>query len=450
MGKIPETARGEREMDSLGVYMRGLNELGEYSAEQQNRLCRSFQQISDELREAVCELGFVPQEYLRFITAIQENGSETADIFLVSAIKELGRNRQEQLDSLQAWKADISDLYSRLQEAFDSGGDCDALRREMANVLKRYRLTLQHIYILLDVGCNYFRMLDKNFQWGHPPVIPEDADISFIEGKLLIRRDGIARQVQNLSAALRRMHQVRNELVEANLKLVVSIARRYSNHKLMLGDLIQEGNLGLMRALERIDFSLGYRFSTYASWWIRHRIARAVSNTQRVIRLPMHMIKLINDINHAEQRFIQLHDREPSVGELAKILKLPAARVSAVRKMAVQTVSLQSQIGHDEDSAELGNFIADTTARTPEAELNRKVVKERLYEMLKTLSEREQQLLIMRFGLFGQPAFTLAEISAHFHLTRERCRQIELRLLAKLRTPEKLKYIDGSVDFDDF
>ena len=146
MGKIPETARGEREMDSLGVYMRGLNELGEYSAEQQNRLCRSFQQISDELREAVCELGFVPQEYLRFITAIQENGSETADIFLVSAIKELGRNRQEQLDSLQAWKADISDLYSRLQEAFDSGGDCDALRREMANVLKRYRLTLQHIY----------------------------------------------------------------------------------------------------------------------------------------------------------------------------------------------------------------------------------------------------------------------------------------------------------------
>ena len=162
------------------------------------------------------------------------------------------------------------------------------------------------------------------------------------------------------------------------------------------------------------------------------------------------LVKLINDINQAEQRFIQMNDREPEVEELAKILELPVARVSAVKKMAVQTVSLQTQIGSEDDSAELADFIADSAVESPEAVLNRRVLKERLYEMLKTLTQREQQLLIMRFGLFGQPVYTLAEISTHFKLTRERCRQIELQLLAKLRSPEKLKFIDGAVHFEDF
>ena len=162
------------------------------------------------------------------------------------------------------------------------------------------------------------------------------------------------------------------------------------------------------------------------------------------------MVKLINDINHAEQRFIQLNDREPEIGELAKMLELPVARVSAVKKMAIQTISLQAPVTSEEDSVELGDFIADRNTASPEAELSRQVIRDRLYDMLKTLSEREQQLLIMRFGLFGQPVCTLAEISNHFKLTRERCRQIERNLLIKLRSPEKLKFLDGGVNFDDF
>ena len=450
MGTIPDTSRGEQDIDSLGVYMRGLNELGEYSAEQQGRLCRSFQEVSDRLREVICTFGFVPQEYLRIIDNILENGAEIADAFLVSSLKAMGDSRREQFGNLRVWRSEISDAIEQLNGEFVSGRDCSLVRVKLAEVMMRYKLTLQQIYILLDVGCNYLRMIDKTFEWGRELRLPEEGDFTFIEQKFLHRCSELPDKAQVLSGAIENLQQVRNELIEANLKLVVSIARRYCSQKLLLGDLIQEGNLGLMRALERIDFSLGYRFSTYASWWIRHRILRAVNCTARVIRMPMHMIKLINDINLAEQRFIQLHDREPEIDELARMLELPVARVSAVRKMVVQTVSLQSHVSNGDDSAELGDFIADSTSRSPEAELNRKVLTERLQLMLETLPEREQQLLIMRFGLFGQPVFTLAEISAHFKLTRERIRQIELRLLAKLRTPEKLKFIDGSVDFDDF
>ena len=450
MGTIPDTSRSEQDIDSLGVYMRGLNELGDYSAEQQSRLCRSFQEVSDRLREVICTFGFVPREYLRIIDNILESGAEIADAFLVSSLKSMGETRGEQLRSLREWRGCISDVLAKLEQEFSTGGDCTLLRRELAEVMIRYKLTLQQIYILLDVGANYLRMIDKTFDWGRELHLPEGGDFSFIEEKFLHKNSELPDKARELSAAIEDLQNVRNALIEANLKLVVSIARRYCSQKLLLGDLIQEGNLGLMRALERIDFSLGYRFSTYASWWIRHRILRAVNCTARVIRMPMHMIKLINDINLAEQRFIQLNDREPEIDELAKMLELPVARVSAVRKMVVQTVSLQSHVSNGDDSTELGDFIADRSSRSPEAELNRKVLSERLQLMLKTLPEREQQLLIMRFGLFGQPVFTLAEISSHFKLTRERIRQIELRLISKLRSPEKLKFIDGTVDFDDF
>ena len=450
MDKAPETQRIEHDVDSLDIYMRGVNSLGEYSSEQQSRLCQTFEECSNEVRREICSWGFAAAEYLCSIAGILNKGVDPADVFTVSALRSMGSGPAAQFCELRKYQQEISEKYSAWQSAYAEGEDCSACREEMVELLMRYRLTLQRGYELIDIGRNYIRMLDPAFEWGRKPV-PGCPDASvFVENKLLLDAADIPERAERLGRSIEHLHQIRNELVEANLKLVVSIARRHCSQKILLGDLIQEGNLGLMRALERIDFSLGYRFSTYASWWIRHRIVRAVNNCGRVIRLPMHMVKLINDINQAEQRFIQLNDREPEIEELAKILELPAARVSAVRKMAVQTVSLQAHVGSDDDSAELGDFISDYTAKSPEADLNRQWLKERLYEMLKTLTDREQQLLIMRFGLFGQPMYTLAEISRHFNLTRERCRQIELRLLEKLRSPEKLKYLDGGVDFDDF
>ena len=451
MTKMPDTQRVDANTDSLDIYMRGLNELGDYSPEQQTLLCRNFECASDKLRRQVCRLGFTAPEYLRSIGAILENGGEAADVFLVSSLRSMGESKAEQFNVLRQYQQDIQTAYDAFVSAFTSGAPETALRHEeLAGLLGRYRLTLQKIYELVDAGHNYLRMLDPHFEWERSFKAGDNsADIDFVERKMLIRLPELAAEAESLGSVLHELYAVRNQLVEANLKLVVSIARRYCNHKMVLGDLIQEGNLGLLRALERIDFSLGYRFSTYASWWIRHRISRAVSNSSRVIRLPMHMVNLINAINQAEQRFIQFNDRLPEIEELAKILELPVARVSAVKKMAVQTVSLQSHINSDEESAELGDFVADNAVESPASELNRRITRERLYEMLKTLTEREQQLLIMRFGLFGQKVYTFAEISSHFKLTKERCRQIERNLLMKLRSPEKLKYLDGSVDFDD-
>lgn len=451
MTKMPDTQRTDANTDSLDIYMRGLNELGEYSPEQQTVLCRNFESASDKLRYQLCRLGLTAPEYLRSITNILENGGEAADVFLVSSLRSMGESKTEQFKVLRQYQQEIQAAYDDFAGAFASGaGETASLREKLAGVLGRYRLTLQKVYELVDAALNYMRMLDKHFEWERS-FNPGDntAAIDFVEQKMLVRLPELAAEAEVMGNALHELFQVRNQLVEANLKLVVSIARRYCNQKMVLGDLIQEGNLGLLRALERIDFSLGYRFSTYASWWIRHRISRAVSNSSRVIRLPMHMVNLINSINQAEQRFIQYNDRMPEIEELAKILELPVARVSAVKKMAVQTVSLQSHVNSDDESAELGDFIADNAVESPASELNRRITRERLYEMLKTLTEREQQLLIMRFGLFGQKVYTFTEISSHFKLTKERCRQIERNLLLKLRSPEKLKYLDGSVDFDD-
>lgn len=450
MGKAPNTRRSGQDIDALDTYMRGVQELGDYSPEHQTRLCRSFEEYSDNVRKKICSWGFTASEYLRSISGILDKGVDAADVFLVSALRQMGDSPAAQLRTLRGYYQEISAKHEALQQAFANNEECSVLRDELIGILMRYRLTLQRVYELIDVGAGFIRMLDENFEWGREFSGGDSELTRFIEEKMLFRASEISQHSAELGSAIDDLHQVRNKLVEANLKLVVSIARRYSNQRNLLADLIQEGNLGLLRALERIDFSLGYRFSTYAGWWIRHRVVQAVNNCGRVIRLPMHMFKLIDDINRAEQRFIQMNDREPEVEELAKILELPVARVSAVRKMAVQTISLQAHVGNNDDMSELGDFIADYTAESPEAGLSRQILKERLYEMLKTLTEREQQLLIMRFGLFGHPVMTLIEVSQHFKLTRERCRQIELRLLTKLRSPEKLKFIDGDVNFEDF
>ena len=232
-------------------------------------------------------------------------------------------------------------------------------------------------------------------------------------------------------------------MVEGNLRLVVWIVNQYSYRQLSVSDLVQEGNLGLMRALEKFDFNLKHKFSSYASWWIRQSIGRAIAEQFRVIRIPGHMISTIAAINRVEQRFILEHDRMPEVEEIAALLEMPPARISAIRKMARQTISLQSPLSVDSDGSSLEDVLPDEQALEPSQKISEKSMQKQLQRLLDSLNERERLILTMRYGLMGESVKTLQEISEHFNISRERVRQLEMQTLNKLRTPENLRLFGG-------
>lgn len=298
------------------------------------------------------------------------------------------------------------------------GGTADAVRMYLREIGQVDLLTIddeRRLAQLIEEGQVAAAKIDEANEVGKP--------VEGVEGRMLVR-------------AVNRGERAKSELTQANLRLVVSIAKRYSGRGMQLLDLVQEGNLGLMRAVEKFDYTKGFKFSTYATWWIRQAITRSIADQARTIRIPVHMVEHMNRVTRAKRTMHQELEREPSIEELAERVQLEPDRVRELLRISQDPLSLDSPVG-EEDESNLGDFIQDESADSPADAAAKVMLSDAVGEVLNELSEREQEIVRLRFGLDGGQAKTLEEVGKAFGVTRERIRQIEAKTLAKLRHPQR-------------
>jgi len=442
--------------DPVRMYLKQMGQVPLLTREQEVEISKRIEEAENMVQKHINRFGFTARAHLDLAQKLTEGRERFDRVILDKKIESRERYMKilprlcKQVEKLNGT---ITQNYAKLSTKKDSKR-LKAFQRTLAALQRLY----PKFYFKQKVTEEFVHLADEHYQAlvslqteltkhrrGSGSRAPTAAKSHDLEKSLWLSVDEYSEQYQSLKGWVRKALRAKTEMVEANLRLVISIAKKYTNRGLSFLDLIQEGNMGLMKAVEKFEYRRGYKFSTYATWWIRQAITRSIADQARTIRIPVHMIETINKLMRVQKQLVQEYGREPTPEEVAEEILLPVDRVRAVLKMAQQPISLQAPVGESEET-NFGDFIEDKGAENPSDMTAIVLLKEKIKDVLETLTERERQVLEQRFGLVDGYSRTLEEVGRQFRVTRERIRQIEAKALRKMRHPTRIRQLEGFLE----